>query len=610
MDVLFNQATVGLAECDLDGRLLRVNDYFCSMLGRRRDELVGRPLREIVHPEDLPRTEILLAGLLTGDGYEVEKRYLRPDGSVVWTRTAASLIRNSMGQPEKALAVCVDITEAKRHEEVLRDSEERFRLLANSVPSMVWMANADGEVTYVNERWREYTGRPLQEALVYGWLETIHPDDVERTLRIWADVRVKESSYETEIRYRRSDGTYRWHVVRASPHRNPTSGEITAWFGNSTDIHERKVTEALLRESAQRLVATYEHAAIGIAEVDVNGRFVRVNEQLCSISGYDREELLTSSLHRITYPEDRALDLEMLRRQMSKDIDSYTLEKRLMHKDGHPVWIAISASRVDDLEGRPLYGIRVIQDISDRKRAEESRILLINELNHRVKNTLATVQSVARQTLRNAASSEQAAEDFESRLLALSRAHDVLSRENWLGARLPEIVAQAIEPYLSRGEDRFQVRGPEVRLTPQQALGLAMALQELATNAAKYGSLSNETGVIIIEWSVTDSRGNRHLSLAWRESGGPPVVPPTRRGFGTRLIERGLARELEGTLTIKFLPEGVVCLAEIPLSGAVVNEADEASGERMDHALSEADLPPSDMPAAAQNLLRPPLHGR
>lgn len=565
MDALFTQATVGLAECDLNGRLLRVNDYFCAMVGRRRDELLGSHFSEFVHPDDLPRTEALLAGMLAEDRYEVEKRYLRPDGSEVWTRTAASLLRDEMGRPEKALAVCIDITQDKHHEEILRESEARFRLLANTAPGMVWITDSSGEVTYANDHWAEYTGRPISEVLGYGWLKTIHPDDVEGTLCIWADVQAKGIPYETEFRYRRHDGTYRWHVVRANPFRHPTSGQITAWFGNSTDIHEHKVTEAALLESEQRLRATYEHAAIGIGEVDVNGRYLRVNECLCSISGHDRDELLALSLGEITFPDDQAKDLELFHRQMAGEIDVYSLEKRLVHKDGHIVWIGLYASRVDDMAGRPLYGIRILRDISARKRAEESRTLLINELNHRVKNTLATVQSIVRQTLRNARSPQQAEEDLETRLLALSQAHDVLTRENWGKARLSQIVSQAIAPYLDRGSDRFHIEGPEVHLTPQQALSMAMAFQELATNAAKYGSLSNDVGKVAIEWSIVHENGRPHLHIAWKESGGPPVVPPSRRGFGTRLIEKGLARELDGEVNIDFLPGGVVCRANIPL---------------------------------------------
>jgi two-component sensor histidine kinase len=183
-----------------------------------------------------------------------------------------------------------------------------------------------------------------------------------------------------------------------------------------------------------------------------------------------------------------------------------------------------------------------------------------------VKNTLATVQSVVSQTLRNTASSHEAKEAIESRLVALSRAHDVLTRENWEGADLYEIVQQAVAPYSSRGEDRLHLKGPRVRLPPRMALALAMALQELATNAVKYGALSNATGEINIEWTLSRSEDGLSLQLRWEESGGPPVREPSRRGFGTRLIERSLAQDLGGEVKVTFAPSGLMCVVDAPLT--------------------------------------------
>jgi two-component sensor histidine kinase len=154
---------------------------------------------------------------------------------------------------------------------------------------------------------------------------------------------------------------------------------------------------------------------------------------------------------------------------------------------------------------------------------------------------------------------EQARESFEARLMALSRAQDVLTRENWEGAGLDEIVAQAIEPYRGEGEGRFGVDGPQVRLLPRTALALAMALQELATNAVKYGALSNAAGRVRIAWTLDRSNDPPRLRLCWEETGGPPVQAPTRRGFGSRLIERSLAQDLEGEVRMTFAPTGVTC---------------------------------------------------
>jgi two-component sensor histidine kinase len=182
-----------------------------------------------------------------------------------------------------------------------------------------------------------------------------------------------------------------------------------------------------------------------------------------------------------------------------------------------------------------------------------------------VKNTLATVQSVASQTLRNARTKEEAQRGVEERLIALSRAHNVLTEENWQGASLKDIVMQAVAPYRHEVESRVQVSGKDVRLSPQTALALAMALHELATNAVKYGALSNDTGEVRITWAVNPGADGPHLHLAWAESGGPPVSIPTHRGFGTRLIERSLAQELQGKVRLTFEPTGLVCTLEAPV---------------------------------------------
>jgi PAS domain S-box-containing protein len=205
-------------------------------------------------------------------------------------------------------------------------------------------------------------------------------------------------------------------------------------------------------------------------------------------------------------------------------------------------------------------------DVTERVRSEDHQRLLLNELNHRVKNTLATVQSIASQTLRTASSTKAAQEAIESRLFALSRAHDVLTRENWDGAWIREVVGHAMQPFQTSGHNRIHCHGNEVRLPPNTTLALAMALQELATNAVKYGALSNETGRVELAWHVDHTRDAPHLLLKWEEKDGPPVVPPSRRGFGTRLVERSLAQgHLAGEARIDFAASGVVCTIDAPL---------------------------------------------
>ena len=215
-----------------------------------------------------------------------------------------------------------------------------------------------------------------------------------------------------------------------------------------------------------------------------------------------------------------------------------------------------------NLLGAAINRFRIVDELRTALRDKE---LLIHELNHRVKNTLATVQSITFQTLRNAESPEQAASAIENRLRALSYAHDVLTRENWEAANLSEIVAQAVEPYRSRGEHRIHVRGSPARLPPRMALAMAMALQELATNAVKHGALSNAAGEVSVHWELRGKEGGYHLHIRWQESGGPSVAAErSKRGFGTRLIERTVKQELEGDLRIEFAPTGLVCELHVP----------------------------------------------
>jgi|GEM_PF-1197640 len=201
----------------------------------------------------------------------------------------------------------------------------------------------------------------------------------------------------------------------------------------------------------------------------------------------------------------------------------------------------------------------------ERKRQERQQTILVNELNHRVKNTLATVQSITSQTLRNSETTEQAEKQITGRLVILAKAHDILTQRSWEGAPLRQLIEQAVAPHCVPGLDRFTIEGPDVWMSPKNALAVAMALHELCTNAAKYGALSNDTGCVRVAWTISNERGQPELQLRWSEAGGPPVTPPSRRGFGSRLIERGLSQELGGEVRIVFAPKGVICTIYAPL---------------------------------------------
>lgn len=205
------------------------------------------------------------------------------------------------------------------------------------------------------------------------------------------------------------------------------------------------------------------------------------------------------------------------------------------------------------------------QDVTERVRGEQHLRLLVNELNHRVKNTLAMMQAVAVQTFKNAEDLPQAQASFSARILALARANDLLTEQNWEGASLAEVIHTSADAHAGDGR-RLEVSGPPARLSPKTAMSLSMAVHELATNAVKYGALSNDTGRIRVNWTVEPDRdGRERLRLEWREIGGPPVTPPKRRGFGSRLVVSGLSAEMGGSVTLNFDTTGVVCLIEAPL---------------------------------------------
>jgi PAS domain S-box-containing protein len=410
-------------------------------------------------------------------------------------------------------------------------------------------------------RFFELDGTPMTQSLLAEVLATGQPvRDAERILR-------------------RDDGSQSIVSINIDPLRN-AKGELVGAVSCFVDITERKSTVEALEQSRvhgleqeQRLAATYEHAAIGISEVSPDGNFLRVNEAICAITGYSREELLSTRLYTNTHAEDADLDRTGFQQQIAGELEFYSVEKRFRRKDGRLIWMSVRSSPVRDASGKLLYVVRVVQDITERKAAEQRQKLLIDELNHRVKNTLARVQSLAAQTVRGAPDPQEFRTRFEGRLIALSKAHDQLTAHHWEHADLRAVLAESVAPYTGEIE-RVVLRGEEVVLGPRAVLTLAMAFHELTTNAAKYGALSVAGGRIEIGWQRVAAAGETpaQLQIDWRETGGPEVVPPQRRGFGSRMIEGAIAAELGGSAKMAFSPAGLRCAIDIPLSAATAGE--------------------------------------
>jgi two-component sensor histidine kinase len=304
---------------------------------------------------------------------------------------------------------------------------------------------------------------------------------------------------------------------------------------------------------------------------DADGVVVRYNQRAGELWGRfpvqgDPQELWCGS-HRL-YRADGSLmphDETPMVESLLRGTPFRNLEVQVEQPSGRRIWILVNIDALRNDAGEIIGVINCFQEITDRKLADERRIGLINELNHRVKNTLATVQSIAANTFRNAANAD-AMKQFESRLMALSRAHDVLTRENWEGADLDDVISGVVAPLCG---DRISFAGPETHLSPKLALTMATTLHELGTNAVKHGALSTGTGRVGIAWSVEGSGSSRSLRLRWSESGGPEVAPPKGRGFGTRIVERALVREHDADVTLEFAPAGVKCDITVPLRDEV-----------------------------------------
>jgi two-component sensor histidine kinase len=262
-------------------------------------------------------------------------------------------------------------------------------------------------------------------------------------------------------------------------------------------------------------------------------------------------------------------DLEVMWSRVATALDPlgdgrYEAEYRVRQLDDS--WRWLSAWGLVEFEGdgpdrKPVAITGASRDLTDRKQAEDFQRLLLNELKHRVKNTLSTIHAVTTQTLSTAPDLQSAKDSLEQRIVSMAKAHDLLIASSWTGASLREVVARTLEAFSASQTD---ISGPDIEISSRQTLGMSMALHELATNAAKYGALSCPEGSVAVRWTVGDDM----LQLDWEERGGPPVRLPTRKGFGTRLLERLLVGELDGAIKLDYRAAGVCCRITAALSPA------------------------------------------
>ncbi|MBN4097961.1 HWE histidine kinase domain-containing protein [Methylobacterium sp. OT2] len=461
--------------------------------------------------------------------------------------------------------------EMRTTRDALRTSQERLAFAFAASGSLGWWDwDIPANRLYAGEQFARMYGVDPKEAAkgapLAAFVDGIHPDD-----RSWVGERIQNAldtggEFSEEYRLLRADGTLTWVYARGRCFLDD-DGRPLRYPGVAVDITARKLADAARAVGEARLKSIMETVPVGILLAEApSGRILMGNQRLAEILGHDTLYAPSSDAYGafVAFHEDgrRVEGHEYpLARITAGECKRAALEVLYQRPGGARCWIMITGEAVEDERGSTVGAVCAVSDIDDRKAAEASQDILNRELSHRLKNTLAMVQSIATQTLRNAASLPAAQEALAARLVVLGKAHDVLL----LGHSETANVRDLVRGTLALHEDkagRFHVSGPNLFIGPSAALMLGLVLHELATNATKYGALSTAAGRVDLDWSVTGDGEDAEFRLDWRERDGPPVAPPDRRGFGSRLIERGMGG---GRVAIDYRVEGVSCVVNVPM---------------------------------------------
>jgi two-component system CheB/CheR fusion protein len=362
-----------------------------------------------------------------------------------------------------------------------------------------------------------------------------------------------------EVRSR--DG--RWYDVRLRPYRT-VDDKIDGVVITFVDVTERLQVEQALRESEQQLLQVKRLVELSHDPIfiwDLNGRIVEWNRGSEELYGYTREEALAQTKSQLLGTIVPGSNFGSLRDQLIRDGKWAGMLKHRT-KDGQELTVE-SRIVLDTIDGRQL-ALESTRDVTERMQWDDRQKMLLGELTHRVKNTLAVVQAIAHQSLRNSRSGKDFVERFEGRLSALAGAHSLLVASDWKGADLSALAHNQLEPYGADTKERLHIEGEEVVLPADLATPFGLVMHELATNAVKHGSLSRPEGKVSVTWNVKSGNGERRLIVLWEETGSPPAKRGTK-GFGSALIESGIPN---ATVTREFVADGLVCKIELPLSEA------------------------------------------
>jgi PAS domain S-box-containing protein len=562
LDLFFEQAPVAIAMFDTEMRFLAASRRFMSDVASLFStevvapaDVIGRTQYE-VFPGIPSRWRDIHARVLAGEELAQEEDYLpREEGGGDWVRWSMKPLRLADGRTGGALLVCETITEEVEARRTLADSEERFR--ATFENAAVGMAHMDSDLRWIraNEALCRIVGWSHDELAARTLRDISHPDDLaEELAHIGQMRRGKIDSYAMEKRYVRKDGTIVWGKLTISCVRRPDRS-VEYFVRVVEDISDRKRAEELLRRQADLLDQSHD----AIFAWKIGGGIAYWNRGAEILYGYSRDEAIGQVSHDLLRTRAH-IPMREVEAQVARE-GSWYGELTHTTRDGRE--IVVESRHVRVCYDGELYALETNRDMTARKRAEERAQLLMREANHRAKNMLSLVHAIARQTA--ASDPETFVDRFTERLQALAANQDLLVRHEWKGIDVGDLVRAQLAPFADLLGHRVAIGGPKLHLNAAAAQAVGLALHELATNAGKYGALSQDTGRVDIKWRLDGDT----FAMRWSERDGPPVHPPERRGFGT-IVTRSMAeRALDAEVRLDYAPSGVEWRLACPAANAL-----------------------------------------
>lgn len=565
-------AGLGTFRVDLVTDIVHYSPELAAMLGF--PHVVSTPMQAAimrVHRDDLARVKALYESALdpVGDGrLRMELRYVRPGGEVRWmTWNGRVEFRDGAGgrKPFRILGACADVTERMEAVARLSESEARFRALVELSTDWYWEQDENFRFLSFSDAVEELAGSPAQSHVgKTRWeLPTVGVSDAE-----WAAHQALLERHEPfrNLEYQRinAKGETIWMSVNGDPIFD-ANGRFKGYRGTGHNITERKLTEARLRESEARFRLLADSAPVLIWVSGGDGAEFFNKPYLNFVGAQSENELKGLGWAQSLHPDDREAYLETFRACEAR-LDQFEAQFRFRRADGRYRWMKSIGLPRFAADGRCLGYVGSTLDITDIKANEERIAHLARELDHRVKNILNRFVVIVDRTGDSPLSTDEFVTALKDRIESMSRAHSLLSRTNWSGVQLGELIADQLEAYATG--HNVKVSGEPLTLTPDAAQAISMVVNELATNAAKYGALSVGSGQVAVTWRKLPAAAAAAelLRIEWEELSGPLVGEPERSGFGTRVIRELLAHEFGGQVDLDLRPEGARCVISLPLA--------------------------------------------